>query len=217
MKRKWNWLKNEEESSRAVPSRNKNSRQSLTSANYFGPMGQLYQDMERLFDQTMQNFGMPAMFGNMNSLQNMMFLPEIDIAESDREYTITMDVPGIDERDLRIDVTRDGQLCISGEKRMESGGNEKNFHRMERSYGSFQRVLALPDDCDQEHIEADFKNGVLTITGPRTESAGSQSRRISIGGEGGQGSEGGRGPGRPPRVDHGQDNLPPGAQNKRTA
>src|SRR5262249_44792242 len=82
------------------------------------------------------------------------------------------------------DVSPDGMLTISGEKRQENTDNRKNAYCTECSYGAFERTLSLPDDVDRDNIDANFKNGVLTVTCPRLESSQSSHRQIPIGGKG---------------------------------
>ncbi len=77
-------------------------------------------------------------------------------------------------------VTHDGQLIIRGEKKQEKEQKDKNFYRTERSYGSFQRTLSLPEDAAKDIIDASFKNGVLTITCPRRAVAQTPAKRIEI-------------------------------------
>ena len=93
-----------------------------------------------------------------------------------------MEVPGVEEKDIQITLDND-VLMVRGEKRQEQEKKEGGFHRIERSYGSFQRALNLPDNADQESIKAAFKNGVLTITMEKREaSTPKQGRSIPING-----------------------------------
>lgn len=181
--RNWNWTKSEQSNPVAQGQSMPNVPSSPSS--YLAPFNQFYQEMDRMFDNAFRNFGLPSAFNfpsafrSFNPLQNF-FLPTVDISTTDREYTIEVEMPGVNENDVRLDVTRDGQLCICGEKRQENENQDKNFVRVERSYGSFSRTLSLPEDVDIEQIEAHFNNGILTITAPRVESAGSQGRRIPV-------------------------------------
>ncbi|HEU5047274.1 MAG TPA: Hsp20/alpha crystallin family protein [Rickettsiales bacterium] len=187
--KKWDWTRHDN-----LPSSNMRATQNQALGNMsglFAPMSHFFQEMERMFDTTFQHFTAPAMMNGMTGLQNMMFRsPHIDITSTDEEYNIQVEVPGMDERDLRLEVTPENMLVISGEKRAESGDNNtnRNYHRMERSYGAFQRVLSLPEDVDHETVDAQMKNGILTVTlQKRMASEGSRSRRIDI-----NATEGGR-------------------------
>ena len=93
-----------------------------------------------------------------------------------------MEVPGVEEKDIHITLDND-VLLVRGEKRQEQESKDGGFHRVERSYGSFQRALNLPTDANQDTIKAAFKNGVLTITMEKREaSAPKQGRSIPING-----------------------------------
>ncbi len=124
----------------------------------------------RMFDTPLQNF--------LSSEERPgLFAPEVDITGTDNEITITADLPGIDVNDVKIDV-RDNVLTISGERKEESEKKEKNCYRSERFFGSFQRSFALPDGLDQEKVKAAYKNGVLTVTIPKSEKV--KPKQISI-------------------------------------
>jgi HSP20 family protein len=91
------------------------------------------------------------------------FKPSLDIASDGKEYSIKIELPGMDKGNIKIEHT-DDTLIISGEKHQEKEEKEKDYYRMERSYGSFKRVLDIPKDADKESIESSYKDGVLTIT-----------------------------------------------------
>jgi HSP20 family protein len=177
MNKNWNWTKDEQPLSNIMPVQG--IRGNLASPlPYVTPIASFYQDIDRMFDQVLRGFGVPSLWSGRN---NMMFVPNVDISSTDNEYTIDVEVPGLSENDIRIELLKDGQLCICGEKRLENENQDKDFQRIERSYGSFSRTLSLPDDADPEAIRAEFNNGVLTIIVPRRESFASQGKRIEIG------------------------------------
>lgn len=159
----WNWFKDEEASeAKHVPV-------SRAGQNYYTPLTQLHQEIDRMFDQTFRSFGLPSLgFGSALSEagQGVLLKPNVDIEASEKEYAITVEVPGVEEDNIKLELV-DNTLTIKGEKKQESEKKEKDVYRVERSYGSFQRVLSLPEDADQDNIDAQFKNGVLTITLPR--------------------------------------------------
>ncbi|HEX7006529.1 MAG TPA: Hsp20/alpha crystallin family protein [Alphaproteobacteria bacterium] len=105
--------------------------------------------------------------------------PKMDIAETDKAFEVTVELPGIDEKDVDISVT-DGVLTIKGEKKAETEEKGKNYHRIERSYGSFQRSMALPPTVDIDAIDATFKNGVLTVMLPKSAKAVEKAKKIKI-------------------------------------
>jgi HSP20 family protein len=111
--------------------------------------------------------------------------PRIDVSETAEELTLTVELPGVEEK--AIDVSLSGnQLTIKGEKKSEHEDKKDEggrvFHRIERSYGAFQRTMTVPFDAEPDKVSAQFKDGVLTITLPKpAEAAGQpQSRRIQV-------------------------------------
>lgn len=182
MTRHRNWFaKDQENASSNVPAQYANAARALpfSPSSYFGPLSNFYHDVDKMFEQAFRNFGLSPALNN-NLLQKALFTPNVDISSTDKEYTIEVEVPGLSKEDIRINLSRDGQLCICGEKRLENDNQEKDFHRIECSYGAFSRTLSLPEDVDPENIQADCSNGILTITAPRVESAASQGRRIEV-------------------------------------
>jgi HSP20 family protein len=105
--------------------------------------------------------------------------PSLDIHETDKQYRITLEVPGVEQADIQLTV-EDDVLWVRGEKRHEQEHSEGQYHRIERSYGSFQRALNLPSDANQDAIRASFKNGVLTITIEKREQPVTSGRNIPI-------------------------------------
>ena len=114
-----------------------------------------------------------------HSPQSGWLKPTLDLGATDKEYTISMELPGVEANEVKLELVKD-TLKVSGEKRQEKEEKEKDFYRMERSYGSFQRVLSLPEDADQENIKAVFKNGVMTITLPRRSLPQSAVKQIEV-------------------------------------
>lgn len=168
----WNWFKKEENENPNVPVLR-------SGPAYHDPLARFHQDFDRLFEDTFRRFGLPALPGLEmertfpSVAADVLLKPSLDVAETDDEYTITVEVPGVEEKDLRLELA-DNTLTITGEKKLEREKKEQNYYRMERSYGSFQRLLSLPDDADQDSIEARFKNGVLTIRLARKTAAKSE-------------------------------------------
>jgi HSP20 family protein len=103
--------------------------------------------------------------------------PAMDIAETEQGYTLTVELPGLQKKDVKITV-EDGVLTLSGEKRRETEQDEKNYHRVERVYGAFSRSVSLPVGVDAGKADARFENGVLTIDLPKTEAAKPQTVNI---------------------------------------
>lgn len=161
----WNWFSREDDQ---LPART----QSQPDAGQPAGIVQLHEDLERTFNNVLRNFGFPAFPDWGGQAPNLFLRPHIDVVSGEREYVITVEVPGVEEKDVKLELSQDGALIISGEKRQEKEADDRNIHRIERSYGAFRRVLSLPDDADRDELDAYFKNGVLTITCPRTAIAG---------------------------------------------
>jgi HSP20 family protein len=111
--------------------------------------------------------------------------PRVDVSETAKDMTLTVELPGVEEKD--IDVSLSGnQLTIKGEKKSEQEDKKDEdgrvFHRVERSYGAFQRTMTVPFDIEPDRISAQFKDGVLTITLPKPPEAVDkpQARRIEV-------------------------------------
>lgn len=91
------------------------------------------------------------------------FVPGIDISETDDQFLISAELPGMDKDDIEISL-ENRQLSISGERKFEKKEDGKKFHRVETRYGSFNRSFQLPDNVDEESIEATYENGLLNIS-----------------------------------------------------
>lgn len=96
------------------------------------------------------------------------FSPSVDVKETDKELIVTAELPGLEEKDVEVLLT-DGHLAIKGEKKVEKEEKDENYYSCERLFGSFSRIVPLHDGLDTKHIEARFKNGILTVEIPKTE------------------------------------------------
>jgi len=96
--------------------------------------------------------------------------PAVDIYETADNLVIKAEIPGANKDDISVEI-KGNSLYLKGERKLEKDLSEENYHRMERSYGSFHRVFSLPTTVDQEKIKANFKSGVLEITIPKVEKA----------------------------------------------
>jgi HSP20 family protein len=105
----------------------------------------------------------------------------LELAETDKAVTVSAEIPGLDEKDVEVTLA-DGVLTIRGEKKSEIEDKQRQFS--ERSYGRFERRIAIGREVDEDKVEASFRNGVLTVTLPKTERAQSRARRIAINGGG---------------------------------
>lgn len=165
----WNWFKKEQETQQASSQLpiSKSTVPAVAPATTLDPLLQLHREVDRLFDDAFRGFGLswPRLTspGLAASPWPTMLRPSLDIEETEKQYRITVEVPGVDEKDIQLTL-EDDILWIRGEKRHESAHQDGHYHRVERSYGSFQRALNLPANAQQDSIKATFKNGVLTIT-----------------------------------------------------
>jgi HSP20 family protein len=105
--------------------------------------------------------------------------PAVDIVDKETAYEISAELPGVDENSIDVKFS-DGTLTIKGEKRDEREEKKKNFYLAERRYGSFQRSFSIPAGVDADRIEASFKNGVLTVTFPKTPQARKNEKKILV-------------------------------------
>jgi len=105
--------------------------------------------------------------------------PAVDIAETDKVYEITAELPGMDEKNIEVKFA-DGVVTIKGEKREEKEEKKKDYYLSERSYGAFQRSFQVPDGIDADKIEAKFQKGVLTVTLPKSVEAQKAEKKIAV-------------------------------------
>ena len=124
-------------------------------------------EVDRLFDRL---FDAPA--------SGQRWMPAMDLIEVEDQYLLKADLPGMSEEHVSIEVDH-GVLTVSGERRAEHEQREKGWHRIERSFGQFQRQLTLPDGIDADAVSAEFDRGVLTVRIPKPERV--KPRRIEIG------------------------------------
>lgn len=135
----------------------------------------LHNEIDRLFEDYFNGNRLPSMKARFES----MLAPDIDVSETDKEIQVSAELPGVEEKD--VDVTlADGRLTIKGEKKQESEEKDKEFHRVERSYGSFERTLSLPDEIDENKVSATFKNGVLSVTIAKKKGAKPAAKKIAV-------------------------------------
>ncbi len=105
--------------------------------------------------------------------------PAVDVAEKDKAYEITAELPGMDEKNIDVKIAN-GMLTIKGEKKEEKEEKKKDYYLSERRYGSFERRFQVPEGVESDKIEASFKKGVLTVTLPKTPAAQAAEKKINI-------------------------------------
>ena len=141
------------------------------------PFSELQQEMNRLFENFFKGFDVAPFEGINDGFGK--YNPSIDVKESEKEITVTAELPGMEEKDFEL-LMSDDSLTIKGEKREEKEEKGKDYYRMERRYGSFNRVIALPEGIDTKNVDAKFKNGVLKVTLPKTEEAAKKVKKIAV-------------------------------------
>jgi len=122
----------------------------------------LQREMNRMFDSFFRTGA------DEPGLLNGNWIPPVDVAEEENQYIVKIELPGVNKDDVKITL-ESNILTIRGEKKAEKEIKEKNYHRMERSYGSFQRTFTLPTTVKNDKIDASYKDGVLVVTLPKVE------------------------------------------------
>jgi len=138
----------------------------------------LHREVDRVFDSFWSGLGSTSIFGE-NGGGGMAIDLRVDTTEDEKAYHVTAELPGLSEKDVEVTFA-DNTLTISGEKKEEKEVKEENYHRRERSFGSFRRSFALPVEINESKISASFKNGVMTIELPKSKTAQKKAKKITI-------------------------------------
>jgi HSP20 family protein len=141
------------------------------------PFLTLHREVNRLFDDVFRGFDLSPL-GTDRFIDRSMGWPNIEITETEKEIKVTAELPGLDEKDVQVELAN-GVLAIRGEKKTET--EDKNRLFSERYYGRFERRIPI-DDVNQDKVAASFNNGVLTVTLPKSPDAQEKVRRIAING-----------------------------------
>ncbi|MBP2160417.1 MULTISPECIES: Hsp20/alpha crystallin family protein [Asticcacaulis] len=173
----WNWFSREEPAEGSHPVA---TSQNAVALHPTDALAQFHKEFDHSFAKLFRSFGMGPLVAWPGAVAAGDWRPSIDVVSNDKDYIVSVEVPGSNANDVRLEVTPDGALIVSGEKRQETNSNNGGIHRIERSYGAFQRVLSLPEDVDRDAIDARFQDGVLTITCPKTAMATAPDRKIDI-------------------------------------
>jgi HSP20 family protein len=169
----WNWFKKEDEQKvSGLP-----IRRSESSLEF--PLS--LHDIEAEFNHLFDSFRQAVRSGHIGSALFMTdwFKPSLDVASDEKEYTVKIELPGIEASNVSIEYSNQ-TLKIKGEKRQQKEEKEKNYYRVERSYGSFERILDLPEDSDADNITSSYKDGVLNISIPRKMLPKADTKKIDI-------------------------------------
>jgi len=141
----------------------------------FDPFYTLHREMNRLFDDVFRGFGPLGRVGS-PLREGQLGWPRIELSETDKTVTVSAELPGLSEKDVQVEIAN-GILSIRGEKKAERSDESKFVS--ERYYGSFERQIPL-EGVEEDKAQADFKNGVLTVTLPKSEPSSRNVRRIAI-------------------------------------
>jgi HSP20 family protein len=144
------------------------------------PFMALHREVNRLFDDMFRGFDQFGRFHSLAVSRGNWGWPNVEVAETAKEIRVTAELPGLEEKDVEVTLDDDA-LVLRGEKRSESEDKDRQFS--ERAYGQFERRIPLGAEVEEDKVEARFKNGVLTITMPKTERAQSKTKRIAINGK----------------------------------
>ncbi len=140
------------------------------------PLHTLQEEMNRVFDEFKHGFTLHKPLW----LEPLVdFNAKVDMKDNHNEIIVTAELPGVDLKDVEVTL-QDKTLSIKGEKHSEKEETDKNYYRMERSYGSFYRILPLPCAVKKDKVEAIFKDGVLKVTLSKTPEAASQETKIQV-------------------------------------
>ncbi len=139
-----------------------------------------FRELEDVSSRLNRIFGRPlARMGTDEMMSMADWTPSADISETDTEYLIKAEIPGVKKEDVKVTI-QDGILTIQGERKMEKEEKDKKYHRIERSYGSFTRSFRLPDDADESAVKAEFKDGLLNVTLTKSAKAKPKSINVSV-------------------------------------
>ena len=139
----------------------------------FRGLGDIQTEMNRLFD----NWAGPQAAAG-----ERMWLPAVDVHETKDEFILTLDIPGVTEKDVHISITGD-LLTVKGERRFERDGGEaagNTYHRVERLYGKFERSVQLPTMVQTDKVKASYRDGVLTVKLPKAEEVKPREIKIDL-------------------------------------
>lgn len=149
----------------------------IVSAGRQYPLLSLQREMNRMFDNFFRGIDLWPFEGN--DVEIKAFDPGVDVIESETEFRVKAELPGLDEKDVHVSLAQN-TLTIKGEKKEETEDKGKNYYQMERHWGSFYRSIPLPAGVDATRADAAFKKGVLTVTLPKTAEAKKEAKEIPV-------------------------------------
>lgn len=150
---------------------------SLWDKDSYEPFHSLQREIDRVFNDFSRGTHFPLTNRDGNGATRLM--PSVDIVETDGTLEVTAELPGVDEADIEVTLN-ENVLTIKGEKKAESEKEDKNYHVVERSYGSFQRSLKVPFVASADDISAKFEKGVLKVTLPKPPEVEAKTKKIPV-------------------------------------
>lgn len=139
-----------------------------------------FKDLEEFEQRLASAFGRSAAKPNgEEAITATDWAPLVDISEDEKEFIVKAELPGLKKEEVKVTV-EDGVMTISGERKVEKEEKTKKYHRIERSYGKFERSFTLPDQADGSRIAAEFKDGMLQVHLPKSEKAGPKALEVKI-------------------------------------
>ncbi len=138
-----------------------------------------FREMDDVFDRYAKALNSWPRRGNQEVMGTGDWAPRVDIAETEKEFSIKVEIPEVSREDVKV-TAENGVLTIMGERKQEKEEKGKKFHRIERSYGCFTRSFTLPENVDETKIEATFKDGMLKIQIPKTDAKKTKALNIKI-------------------------------------
>ena len=134
---------------------------------------------ERGFDRLFRDAFSSVLPVREGELPTRAWAPAVDICENENNIVLKAELPGVDPKDVEVRV-EDNTLYLKGERKFEKDTKEENYHRIERSYGSFARSFALPNSIDAEKVAAEYQDGLLTLTLPKREETKPKTIKINV-------------------------------------
>ena len=164
------------ETATKLPIKTDNKKTPVAPANWH-PFEDLRHEVDRLFE----DFGRGDWLRPLRpiNLETILRQPAVDIAEKDKAFEITAELPGLDVKNVEVTL-RNGNIILKGEREDQKEEKAKDYYLQERQYGAFERSFAVPDGVDTAKIDASFKNGILTITLPKTAEAQKPEQKIAV-------------------------------------
>ncbi|MBI1732311.1 MAG: Hsp20/alpha crystallin family protein [Gammaproteobacteria bacterium] len=157
----------------------------VPAAGTFHPFESLRREVDRLFDDFGANWHLPFrrswfdLEPAWRRASSWGIAPAIDIAEKEKAFEITAELPGMQEKDIEVTLANN-RLCIKGEKKEETEEKKKDYYLSERRYGSFERSFEVPETVDTDRIAATFSSGVLKLVMPKTAGAQKEEKKIEV-------------------------------------